>query len=888
MEATKLEDSDSPIKALLAATLLFKDADVNVIDAIAALLKKVTLKISEPVFLENEISKHVYFVEMGSVEIVRYSSQMKRIRRITVLSEGAHFSELSVLTSSNHSTSAFALEETVLWKLDRKAFDDVLTSYPHVSKSIVLNLAELNFKMTESSQYVEPVSEEQFEQNPAMPRLLPWKMIDRYQVLPVSIYGRTLTVAMVNTQDKEFVKSFRSQHKEINLKIESITPPVFQKLSHGIRQEYERGSAVKKVAPPSKVPKKITGEALAALLAKTKFFTSLPKDYIHQLLPHLKIMEFKKGQAIFNPESPESYLYVIYMGSVEFTKPASDGSSTAITTFHEGDSFGEIAIILDSKHTLAAHAGEDTVIACLEGKLFHQLLGSPLFSLPVAKVLARRLQNMNRMSNVEYYTGPKEIDFSEMGNYVPKETLVDTNMIPLSLVNNEMTIGCVDPDNDIIYIVINRYLSKFRIKVRAITQLDFNRWITQIEAVEVIIEDSVMDTSANFDGEPTEIVSQLFARGIGLRASDIHLQPQDGAHMVRFRVDGQLVAHHQNLGEDKADGVINRIKILSEMDISEKRLPQDGHLKLESHGLTMEARVSTIPTKFGEKIVMRIVKSQQALVPLNMLAPDKYTVGLMQDFISYSQGLVLVTGPTGSGKTTTLYSMLNVLNTSDRNIITVEDPIEAVIPGVTQIEVKDDIGLSFDKVLRHVLRQDPDIILAGEIRDKESAQVAFQAALTGHLVLSTIHTNNSLDVASRIQEFGISPNVFSNAMIGVIAQRLIRAVCKHCRKTRIPEGLEKMRIAEALGSDSIPDAVNEATGCTACHNTGYLGRIPIIELWRNDRNTAKILLAQEPVENLRREVTRSGFQSLYQFGIKMVVAGLTTFEEVDRYLSTTR
>jgi general secretion pathway protein E len=364
------------------------------------------------------------------------------------------------------------------------------------------------------------------------------------------------------------------------------------------------------------------------------------------------------------------------------------------------------------------------------------------------------------------------------------------------------------------------------------------------------------------------------------RASDIHIEPKREESLIRFRIDGVL--HDiQRMPKIVHAAVTSRIKTMSRLDIAEKRRPQDGRVKMNRAGREVELRVSTLPVAFGEKVVMRIFDPQVVMQDLTGLGfyPDE--LQLFNDFISRPHGIVLVTGPTGSGKTTTLYSALKAIFTREMNITTIEDPIEMVYQDFNQTEVQLKVGITFSSALRHILRQDPDVIMVGEIRDPETAQYAIQAALTGHLVFSTLHTNDAASSISRLVDLGVERFLISSTLIGSMAQRLVRRICPHCATERYLEAEEvsTLRLAVPAGKRV---KVKEGEGCFECRNTGYLGRTGIFEMMPLDDAVKTLVVQGADAPEIKREAVKNGMRTLRQSALRKLAEGVTTFQEVVR------
>ncbi len=374
------------------------------------------------------------------------------------------------------------------------------------------------------------------------------------------------------------------------------------------------------------------------------------------------------------------------------------------------------------------------------------------------------------------------------------------------------------------------------------------------------------------------IVEQILEQAIQMRASDIHIEPRADNVRVRYRIDGQLMTY-TTLPSDMHRYALSRIKIMAGADISETRLPQDGRFATEVDDRPIDVRVSTLPTYWGEKAVMRILDKSRALVSLNQLGMSQETMHTWERLLHTRQGMVLVTGPTGSGKSTTLYASLHTINDDTKNITTVEDPIEYQVAGVNQTQVHPRIDLTFANALRHILRQDPDIILIGEIRDIETAEMAFRASMTGHLVLSTLHTNDAPSAATRLVDMGVEPYLIASSMIGVVAQRLVRRICPRCREEVEPSEMELERL-ELSADQAKKIKFHHGRGCAMCRNTGYSGRIGVYELMVITPELRDAIAAGANASELRRLALRGGMRSLKYDGLSKVNAGVTTAGEV--------
>jgi type IV pilus assembly protein PilB len=377
------------------------------------------------------------------------------------------------------------------------------------------------------------------------------------------------------------------------------------------------------------------------------------------------------------------------------------------------------------------------------------------------------------------------------------------------------------------------------------------------------------------------LVESILMGAIENRASDIHLEPQQPDMKVRYRIDG-LLQEALEIPSSAQRQVVSHIKVLANMDISERRLPQDGHIALEHGGNLYDLRVSSLPAVGGEKLVIRILDSQTGLRSLEELVSVPSDLEKFQTLLSNPYGMILLTGPTGSGKTTTLYSMIQQINRTERNIVTVEDPVEYQIAGITQVQVKPDIRLTFASALRSILRQDPDIILIGEIRDEETAEIAVSAAQTGHLVLSTLHTNTAVGVIPRFLNLGTAPYQLASALLGVITQRLLRTICPHCRQSYKPSPEEMNLIT--LGPAEPPIVLYRGAGCEYCRQTGYWGRTAVYEILMITPAIRHCIVSGASEDDLKEQAIREGMKTLKMRAVEAVQKGRTTVEEILRVI----
>lgn len=400
------------------------------------------------------------------------------------------------------------------------------------------------------------------------------------------------------------------------------------------------------------------------------------------------------------------------------------------------------------------------------------------------------------------------------------------------------------------------------------TQIDFTE--TEASANQMGADDS--------DAPVVKLCNLIIQEAISLRASDIHIEPFADRIRIRYRIDGVLVERDSPPRRLLAP-MISRIKIMGNIDIAEKRRPQDGRIKMSVSGKHFDMRVSILPTNHGQSIVMRILDRTNIQLNIKDMGFSEDDYKRFQTIIKRPNGIFLVTGPTGSGKTTTLYGALNELNRPDRKIITAEDPVEYYLPGVNQTEVKHNIGLDFQRIIRAMLRQAPNIILVGEIRDQETAEIAVQASLTGHLVFSTLHTNDAPSAITRLQDIGVQPFLVASSVIAIMAQRLVRIICPKCKEPDKPPAAE-IRAAGLTPSQANSANFARGRGCNHCHHTGYRGRRGIFEMLRMNSAIREMTFNREPAQAIRRQARLLGMRTLLEDGVGKAVAGLTTLEEV--------
>lgn len=470
---------------------------------------------------------------------------------------------------------------------------------------------------------------------------------------------------------------------------------------------------------------------------------------------------------------------------------------------------------------------------------------------------------------------------------VPKEIAKRKLIIPLKKDGEKLFIAMADP-MDFYTIDDLRLSTGFQIEPAIATKDDILRAINKYYDMDEGFEELLTDAPAGQEVEEEKIVdqdspvvrlvNQILSTAAAMKASDIHIDPQETKVVIRYRIDGVLRTERV-LPKHMQSVLTARIKIMANLDITEHRIPQDGRFKMNLDFHPVDLRVSTLPTVYGEKIVMRLLDLSSALNDIHNLGFNKVNLDRFIGMIEKPNGIVLITGPTGSGKSSTLYAALNRLNSEEVNIITIEDPVEYELEGINQIQVNPNVGMTFAKGLRAILRQDPNIIMVGEIRDKETVEVAIRASLTGHLVLSTLHTNDSLGSITRLLDMGVEPFLVAASINGIVAQRLVRKVCRDCAETQLPTKRE----IEIFGRRGLKiEKVMRGRGCASCNMTGYKGRIAIHEVLVVDDDMRKVIMNGEPFSKLRELAIKNKTIFLIDDGLLKVKQGITTTEEVLR------
>lgn len=526
--------------------------------------------------------------------------------------------------------------------------------------------------------------------------------------------------------------------------------------------------------------------------------------------------------------------------------------------------------------------------------------------LPFRKIIVQK-EFISDEDLISFIASNMNLPRIELGNYiidpkiigmVPEELARKHQVMPVLKIGNSLTLAMYDPLN-LFAIDELRNKTGFDIDPAVATEGEIKKALDEYYGAKGSIEDIIKNIDRErlglkegqelelkklqeISGEPpvVRLVNLMIMRAVKDAASDIHLEPEEEALGVRYRVDGLM---HDAPGIPKylQSAITSRIKILANLNIAERRSAQDGRFQMKMESRQIDIRVSVMPTIYGENVVMRLLDRSSAILSLSRLGFSKEVSEGYQKLIRRPYGIILVTGPTGSGKTTTLYASLNVINSGEKNIVTIEDPVEYHLAGIRQIQVDPKAGISFANGLRAILRQDPDIIMVGEIRDKETAEIAIQAALTGHLVFATLHTNDACGAVTRLVDMGVEPFLVSSSLIGVLAQRLVRAICADCKEEYAPSP-EALKDIGSSGTQQSEVKFYRGKGCPKCLATGYRGRIGMFELMLANEGIRNLITSKAPHEEIKKQAASSGMLSLKDDGLRKIREGITTAEEVLR------
>jgi type IV pilus assembly protein PilB len=659
-----------------------------------------------------------------------------------------------------------------------------------------------------------------------------------------------------------------------------------------------------------------TNEETITCLKGIELFQGLGEIELGELITKLHVVTYPAGTTIVKEGKPGDALFFVKAGSVQVKKrEPSTGIDLTVATLSPGDCFGEMSLITEKTRSASVVVTEGTAeVMMLGADDFKGLLKEhPTLAQGLSRMLAQRVEEMNGTRGVSFLPLSQiNLDPGVIA-LIPQQLMARHRVIPIACSSGTLTLGMVNPQDLIAIDEVKRFVRGVAIEPVAISSDDLQKMLKPdaadeaaeegIEGLERADGHAVQESAAaslesailkDMDlAEPEELnaleiqrrsedapiirlANSIIVQALKKGASDIHLEPMERALRVRYRIDGVLQEGHL-LPKKVHLPLASRVKIMSGLDITERRLPQDGRITMRFDHKPVDFRVSSVPTKFGEKIVIRVLDKGSSVFSLDRFVTNAQALGIIREMIKRPYGIIYVTGPTGSGKTTTLYSALAELNKNEVNISTVEDPVEYDLAGVNQIQVNPDIGLDFARVLRALLRQDPDIMLVGETRDKETARIAVEAALTGHLVFTTIHANDAAGTCIRLIEMGVEPFLIASSLIGVIAQRLVRRICPRCKESYAADEVT----AAYLG---IPEGTPLARGhgCQGCGFTGYAGRLGVFEVLDGDDELRHLVAEGSTSQAIRNEAVSRGMVTLKDYAIGLLKEGSTTVDEVLR------
>ena len=659
-------------------------------------------------------------------------------------------------------------------------------------------------------------------------------------------------------------------------------------------------------APPATVAP-VAGDN-ATILDKTLLFGALHPSHKEQIFGVLKRQDYPANELIVKEGDPGDALYVIRQGKVlVHTKNEQLGVTLELATLGPGQVFGEMALLTQEQRSASVKTLEPTVCYVLKVDLFNKIIQQlPGVSLGIAQTLARRLSQVNKQQGIAFGAlADQEFDPNVYGS-LPVAILQRHKMIPLSLKGKVLTLAMVDPSNVVGLDDLRRITRDMEIQPIAISEADYTRFLREKvkpgatpaatpargqagdpSQVKIVGSgDGEAEKAVDVQGpEAVTLANQIIAEGLERGASDIHIDHEALGMLVRFRIDGQMQQRDKVIPLSFARPLLARFKVVAGMDPTERHVPQDGRITVTYREHGFDLRTATMPVRRGERLTLRVLDAATSLIDINKLVLAPRLAATLEQLVQRPQGLVLVTGPTGSGKTTSLYSLLKARMNRQRtiNVVSAEDPVEYSLPGVAQVEIREAQGLTFPKVLRGLLRHDPDVILIGETRDAETARISIQAALTGHLVLTSLHTNSAVDSIIRLRDLGLEGYLLASALTGIVAQRLVRRNCPACIVAKpVPATVMATLVAGGFFKEGETVEMKEGTGCEACKGTGFHGRVGIYEILQLAESTRGLIGADAPVAEIKADALKHGMITLKAYAAFLLKSGVTTATEVLR------
>jgi type IV pilus assembly protein PilB len=672
----------------------------------------------------------------------------------------------------------------------------------------------------------------------------------------------------------------------------------------------------------------------ASFLGRLPLFADVSPETLARLEHRMRRREFAPRTVIVREGGSDDSAFLVLSGRVAVRrKDPESGIEFLLAELGEGEMFGEMALLTRKPRAASVTALEATTCGIIEQADFDQLLTEhPAAVRAMMAALADRLDAANRHVGIDFVNLSRVKIDPRVLRLLPQPLVNEHKVVPISFANNRLTLAMTNPSNVVAFDDVRRVIKGVLIEPAVITEDDFKRFMSSTYAQLIAQDEAALtqpprpaatrspaagsaakpatagaldllesdlirelqlaaDTeeqktetkqdlmSASEDAPIIKLANSILGLAIKQGASDIHIEPMETDVTVRFRIDGVLQVL-QKLPKRVQLGLISRFKILSRLDIAEKRLPQDGRISVSMDSKPIDFRVSTVPGKWGEKVCMRILDRSNTTLGLEKLINHAAILKLVREMIAQPYGIIYVTGPTGSGKTTTLYSALAEINDPGVNISTAEDPIEYDLPGVTQIQANSAIGLTFASVLRAFLRQDPDVLLVGETRDKETAKTAVEAALTGHLVFTTLHTNSAAVAFTRLHEMDVEPFLVSSSTIGVIAQRLARRLCQQCKEAYTVDANIARFWGLAEGA-----TIYRGKGCNACGGKGVRGRVGVYEVMKVTPRLRAMIGSASRSEEIHAAAVEEGMVDLKRYSAWLLTEGLTSVEEVTSVVS---
>ena len=657
-------------------------------------------------------------------------------------------------------------------------------------------------------------------------------------------------------------------------------------------------------------------DRVVRLLDRVDMLRPLSADLKAKLAPHLKVVDANPGEVIVHEGDPGDSMYIIANGLVSVYRSDRDlGVTVELAKLGSGDNFGEMSLITHAPRSANVSAIETTRLFVIDRPVFERLVETvPRVGLQIAARLANRVNDLNQAQGVRFDTLEGR-DFDEhLLQLVPVATIRRLQMVPLTEKRGIVEVATPQPHNRAGLLEIRRLLRGMQVRLIAVSVPDFNAFmrdkvqktegtstrsrmafrqrlqqrIGKLEYGQQTAATSLRQTAQANTQEVSRLLDSIVVEAVDRDASDVLIEPARDEVRVRYRVDGRLVDREGRVALQLHLPLMSRIKVLAQLNITERRLPQDGRIAMNIEKESYALRVSTVNTRWGEKAVLRILDSSRLKMSLSSLILHDRALEMLRRMIFQPGGLVLVTGPTGSGKTTTMYAAIIERHSPDVSIVTVEDPVEYDLDGVTQVQVNDGIGLSFPTVMRSFLRQSPDIIMVGETRDRDTADLTFNAALTGHQVLSSFHTTDSISTIPRLRDMGIERFVMSSALEGVINQRLVRRICDRCRQPEQYSEVVLNQLKEAGVRVPNNGRMFLGRGCEACNGSGFAGRCGVYEMLRIGNSMRDAINGELSPDEMLEAAKLDGFVPMAEYASFLLAEGLTVPTEVLRVLPMAR